>query len=276
MALSGNLTAAIHDPTALGRDFKARLRCGEVLVGGILAEHLRPSMVKLYAQAGFDFLYIENEHALFDPTALADTISCARDNKLPTIAKTTQLERPEISKLVCAGVVGVQLPRTESREQVLTLIDYLKYPPLGTRAGDPGWGGTDYTVPAAAAQWLESANEAMSVVAMIETKTGYLNAESIISTPGVDMLYVGPYDFSISMGYPGDYDNPAVRRPMEEILEICKANKVAFGTTASGIEAAKIWIELGTQFFQACDELSFIRDGATQLVSNYQRLIGGR
>jgi 2-keto-3-deoxy-L-rhamnonate aldolase RhmA len=144
---------------------------------------------------------------------------------------------------------------------------------VGTRAGDPGWGSTDYSVPAEAAKWLERANEAMSVVAMIETCTGYRNAEAIVSTPGVDMLYVGPYDFSISMGFPGDYDHPRVRGPMEEILAICQAHKVAFGTTASGLKGAERWIELGARFFEASDELTFIRDGATQLVADYGRLI---
>src|SRR5438132_7668804 len=123
-----------------GRHLKARLRTGPPLVGGILTEYARPSLVKLYRQAGFDFLYVEYEHIFFGPAALADTVLCARDNGLPVIAKTPQLERAEVAKLLECGVVGIQLPRTESREQLETLRSYIKFAPIGTRAIAPGYG----------------------------------------------------------------------------------------------------------------------------------------
>ena len=115
-----------------GRQLKARLRAGEVLVGGMIAEYVRPSLVKCFQQAGCDFIYIEFEHGYFDLTALADTVQAARDNGLPVIAKTPQLERAAVAKLLECGVVGLQLPRTESRADIETLRSYLKFPPLGT------------------------------------------------------------------------------------------------------------------------------------------------
>lgn len=268
----GNQNKVHSDPTLLGRSFKERLAKGEVLVGGILVEYARPSLVKIYSQAGFDFLYVEYEHTFFNPAALADTILCARDNGLPAIAKTPQLERAAVAKLLESGLVGVQLPRTESRKDLETLISFMKFPPTGTRAGAPGWGNTDYQLPEDDARWLTDADESTVVVAHIETVDGYKNAEEIISTPNLDMCYVGPYDFSISMGHPGDYDHPDVAGPMEEILEICKNHHVAFGTTASGTEAAARWIERGAQFFETADEISLIREGATELVREYREI----
>ena len=89
---------------------------------------------------------------------------------------------------------------------------------------------------------MDEQNDETVLVVHIETRLGYENAEKIISTPGVDMVYVGPGDFSIAMGHPGDYDHRDVAGPMEEILAICKQHGVPFGTTASGIEAAQRWI----------------------------------
>ena len=86
-----------------GRLLKRRLQSGDVLVGGMVAEHLRPSLVKLYVQAGFDFMYIEYEHGFFEMTTFADSVLCARDNNLPVIAKTPQLERAEVAKLLSVG-----------------------------------------------------------------------------------------------------------------------------------------------------------------------------
>ncbi len=257
-----------------GRHLKARLRAGDVLVGGMLAEYARPSLTKLYRQAGFDFMYVEYEHSYFDPPALADTVLAARDNGLPVIAKTPQLERQEVAKLLECGVVGIQLPRTETREELETLLGYLKFPPAGTRAVAPGWGNSDYIQPADWKIWMDAQDAETTLVVHIETRKGYENAEEIASTPGVDMVYVGPGDFSIEMGHPGEYDHPDVKGPMEEILALCKRHNVPFGTTASGAEAAGRWIKNGAQFFETADELSFILQGATQLVRDYRKLMG--
>ena len=81
-----------------GRQMKSRMAQGEVLVGGMITEYVRPSLVKLYKHAGFDFVYIEYEHTFFGPAELADTVLCARDNGLPVVAKTPQLERAEVAQ----------------------------------------------------------------------------------------------------------------------------------------------------------------------------------
>src|SRR5262249_30309775 len=178
-----------------GRHLKQRLRAGDVLIGGILTEYARPSLVKLYRQAGFDFLYVEYEHGSFPPATLADTVLCARDNGLPVIAKTPQLERAEVARLLECGVVGIQLPRTESRAQVEILRGYLKFPPTGSRAVAPGYGNSDYVQPANWKTWMAEQDAETVLVVHIETRLGYQNAAEIISTPGVDMVYVGPGDF---------------------------------------------------------------------------------
>lgn len=261
-----------HDPTSLGRHFKKRLQSGEVLIGGILSEYARPSLIKLYCQAGFDFLFIENEHVLFSATDMVDLLICARDNRLPVISKIPQLERAATTKLLDNGCIGIQLPRTENRLDLETLIGYMKFPPRGTRAGAPCFANVDYAWPSNHREWLRKADESTVVVAHIETAEGLRNAEEIISTPHLDMVYVGPYDFSVSMGHPGEYSHPEVLKAMNKILEICKAHRIAFGTTAADLEGAKYWIKQGAQFFEAVDELSLIAEGSRECVARYRQI----
>ena len=258
-----------------GRHLKSRLMAGEVLIGGMVAEYARPSLMKLYRQAGFDFVYFETEHGLFDPPAFADTVLAARDNGMPAIAKTSQLERAETAKLLECGIVGVQLPRTETVEEIETLVSYLKFPPAGTRAAAAGYGNSNYRQETDPSSWMMEQDEETTLVVHIETRKGLENAEGIVSTPGIDMVYVGPGDFSIEMGHPGAYDHPGVVGPMEEILEVCKAHGVPFGTTASGVDAAGRWIEKGAQFFETKDEIAFIYESASGLVREYRDLIIG-
>ena len=271
MVRLNNITNDPESAEGPGQHLKRRLRNGDVLVGGMVAEHLRPSLVKLYVQAGFDFMYIEYEHGFFEMTTFADSVLCARDNNLPVIAKTPQLERAEVAKLLECGVVGIQLPRTETRAEVETLRSYLKFPPNGTRAVAPGYGNSSYLQPADWKTWMAEQDKETTLVVHIETRLAYENAEEIISTPGVDMVYVGPGDFSIEMGHPGEYDHPAVTEPMAEILQICKKYGVHFGTTASNANAAQKWVARGAQFFETADELAFIHEAASNLVNEYQQ-----
>ena len=259
-----------HDPTALGRHFKQRLKKNDLLLGGIVMEYLRPSLVKLYKRAGYDFIFLENEHTTYLTPQYSDFVLASRDNGLPVISKAGKLDRSEIARIMDSGVVGLQLPAIESRQQVEKLVSYIKYPPQGTRAGAPCFGNVDYQPPDDDRAWLRKANAASVVVLHLETSEGYNNAEEIISTPGVDMVYVGPYDFSIAMGHPGDYDHPGVKKPMRDILRLCKRYKVPFGTTASGPKTGASWIKEGCRFFELDDELSLIASGAEKLVATYR------
>lgn len=258
------------DPTALGRAFKRRLKKEGILLGGMVSEYLRPSLAKIYARGGFDFVSIEKEHMFFDGGEVTDFVLCARDNGLPVISKIGELNRPEVARLLEAGVVAIQLPRTESRRDIETLVDYMKFPPVGTRAGAPCYGNVDYVWPEDDAQWLKKADQSTLVVAHIETARGYENAEEIVTARHLDMVYVGPYDFSIAMGHPGNYDHPQVGKAMCEILDLCLKHGVAFGTTPSGPKAGADWVRRGCRFFELVSEQELIAAGVAEEIAAYR------
>jgi 2-dehydro-3-deoxyglucarate aldolase/4-hydroxy-2-oxoheptanedioate aldolase len=256
-----------------GRELKAGLSTKKLMVGGMINEYSRPSLAKIYKEAGYDFLFIDYEHLFFDFESLYDTILAARAYGLPPIAKTPQLERAEVAKLLDSGVVGIQLPRTESKEQIKELISYMKFPPHGTRAIAGNLGNTDYVPVSDWRKWMKDQDEETTVIVHIETKLGYQNAEEIISTPEVDMVYVGPGDFSIEMGQPGDWTHPDVINPTKEILEICNKYNVAFGTTPANTEITKELIKKGMRFVEDGGELGFITKGAQEKVESYRKIL---
>jgi 4-hydroxy-2-oxoheptanedioate aldolase len=270
MKQAGGVARISPDPVAVERAFRKKLASSGVLLGAIVAQFIRPPLAKLYAYAGFDFVYLETEHVTFNGPELADFVLCCRDNGLPVIAKTPQLERAEIARLLDSGVMGIQLPRTESRADLLELISYVKYPPLGSRAGAPGYCNTYYVWPNDPSGWLKACNETTVIVGHIETAKGYKNAEQIITTPGLDMLYVGPYDLSISLGSPGNYDHPVVAKAIREIMELCIRHHVPFGTSTSGPAVAQELIKNGARFFETVDEITLICEGAVRTVDDYR------
>jgi 4-hydroxy-2-oxoheptanedioate aldolase len=269
---SGPSRPSSHDSTALGRQFRKRVENGELILGGMIMEMIQPSIVKIYKYAGFDFIYMDNEHVhMAGLPSMAAFVQAARDNGLPVIAKCPELGRAEVGRLLEAGVSGIQMPRTESRRDLETLIDFMRFPPVGSRAGAPIYGNVDYLWPDDLAGWMKKSDEATLVVGHIETRRGFENFDEIVSTPGLDIIYVGPLDFSISMGHPGDYDHPQVAKAMDQILEQCKKHDVMFGTTASGAEAAGNWIRKGARFFEVVDELTLIHRGSVEAVDEHRK-----
>jgi len=261
------------DPNRLGAKLRNLLVPGKPALGGIIIEQLRPSLIKLYRMAGFDFIYLETEHVLFDPTRLNDFILAARDNEMPIIVKIPELQRTWTSFFLEAGVTGIQLPRTESRQQLEQLLDWMRFPPKGSRAGAPCYGNIDYDCPKDHRAWLNGANENTILVAHIETQIGVDNFDEIIQTPELRMVYVGPYDLSISVGHPGEYDHPEVRQRMMYMLKSCLEHNVAFGTTPSDVDSAAYFASHGASFYEACNEMAFIQQGATRLVESWRMKI---
>ncbi|MDA1188273.1 MAG: aldolase/citrate lyase family protein [Chloroflexi bacterium] len=248
-----------------------RLNQGDVLIGLMLQQFVHPVTVKIVAQAGFDFVFFEYEHSFFDMNDMVSAVLAARDNGLPVIVKTPQLERGEVTKLLDTGVHGIQLPRTETKEQVAELLDYMRYPPNGTRAVAPGWGSSDYDSVPNWPAWMKQQDNETILVAHIETGKGVENAEGIISTPGVGMLFVGTADLSADLGHPGDYDHPEIAGAVQKILDLCLKHRVPFGTLPSGPQAAADWMKRGARFFFVDTELGLLRSAAKNLVNSYRQ-----
>ena len=72
--------------------------------------------------------------------------------------------------------------------------------------------------------------------------------DEILAVPGIDIIFIGPYDLSQSLGIPGEVNNPLVTEKMKEVFLKCGENKVAVGTFTDDVETAKFWISLGVQY----------------------------
>lgn len=247
-----------------------RLRAGEIVFGGSVSEHLRPSVVKAYVNAGFDFIFIENEHGSFDPARLADFVLCARDNGLTVVSKLGELSRADTARLLEMGVMGIQLPRTETAEEMRTLVDYTKYPPAGSRASATAYGNSFYGK-VDKSVWYEEMNAETFAVAHFETRPGVERAEEILAVDGIDICFIGSSDLSLCYGIPGQYDDPTFQAHIQGVFDIAARRNVIRGIAATDYDGARYWLERGVQFFECHNELDFIRGGAAKAVADLHR-----
>lgn len=250
------------------RPIKQILTEQDLAVGLMLQHVCKPWVAKVYADAGADFVYVESEHVSFNESDLADFVLVSRLCGLPVVAKCAYVDRGHICRLLDAGVSGIQLPMAETAAQMAEVVSYVKFPPAGVRAAAPGMGNSNYE-PVDTAAWLKQADRETVVLAHVETRLGVQNIDEILAVPGVDIMFIGMFDLSVSLGRPADYTHPDVVAGMERLVAAARDHNVIAGMWAPSYELAKPWIAKGIRFFEGMGDVGFIANGAAALMAQF-------
>lgn len=188
--------------------------------------------------AGYDGMIIDLQHGEIGLEAACTMLRAVPRNTVYSYARVGSMDPASILRLLDSGARGIIAPTVESAEQARMLVEATKYPSLGNRSLGPSrpnlYPGQSYT---------EAGNAAVSAIAQIETAAGVENAESIISTPGIDSIYIGPADLAVSYGLPGrgDWDDGPVREAIMHLSGLTRAHGVTLGIySGSGAYAADL------------------------------------
>jgi 2-keto-3-deoxy-L-rhamnonate aldolase RhmA len=253
---------------------KSMIREGRVLVG-LTTQHVTTAwLARVWRYSGADFVYVEYEHGFMNEADLANFVLSCRLNGLPVVAKVPECSRTHVAKLLECGVTGIQLPWTESREQIDRLVSYVKFPPVGIRAAAPGMGNCDYNLQTTGRELIETGNRETVVLAHVETRRGIESLDAILANPHVDVLFLGMYDLSISFGHPGEFRHPEVAAAVETALAAAKRHGKLAGMYVPEARAAEPWVAKGMRFFETASEVDFIDGGAKQLVKQFREISG--
>jgi 4-hydroxy-2-oxoheptanedioate aldolase len=222
--------------------FKLRLQSGEAQIGlwlGLADAYC----AELAANAGFDWLLIDGEHAPNDLRAMLGQLQAVAPYPSHPVIRPVIGDTALIKQALDIGVQTLLVPMVESAEQARELVRAIHYPPNGVR----GVG----SALARASRWnsipgyLDKADEQMCLLVQIENREGLANLDAIASVDGV---FIGPADLSASMGYRGNPGHPEVQAAIEgAIARIQKAGKAA-GILSADQKLAKRYIELGAAF----------------------------
>jgi 4-hydroxy-2-oxoheptanedioate aldolase len=241
---------------------KQKIKQGETVLG-LFMNCAYPAFIEICGHAGFDFAVIDMEHGPLHPLAAEDLCRAADCSGIAPIVRVRKNDGPQIQRALDIGAAGVQVPQIESKIDAETAVKNAKYSPQGTRGLSFATRAGLYT--AAGTNITDQLNEESLVVIHVEGKGGIDNLAEIVTVPQVDVIFLGPYDLSQSIGIPGQVRDPRVIDMMQEAVQtIRKAGKAA-GTFADNPEIAKQWIDAGVQyvtlgvdvavFLQACQSL---------------------
>lgn len=219
---------------------------------------------ELISHQGFDAVTVDCQHGMmgFD-IAVAMLQAISTTGAVPLVRPSANIGS-EIMRFLDAGAYGIICPMISTRGEAEALVAACRYPPVGTRSFGPArgllYGGSDY---------LESANDEIVVLAMIETALGLANLEAILDTPGLDGIYVGPNDLGLALGRP---PHPESRDPVTvEAIERIRASTVSRGKIAgifcSGGNGSAQRIAEGFDLVTPSNDATMLRTTAAAMVA---------
>lgn len=251
---------------------KQILKSGGPLFGFNVFESLRPSVVKIAARAGYNLLFVENEHVVHNEETLTNFLVLARDNGLAPTLTALVPDRPFVSRMLDAGALGICLSHADRPDQVEDLVRWMKYAPVGQR-GLAMDANVDHAA-VDAARYCQEANDATLLLLKIESWQGVENAEAMLSNQWVDGVVFGPGDLAATMGFHGQWEHPEVIKAMQSVIDIALAKGLATEPAIypKSHEEFEHQRQAGIQLFGLLrsSEYDLLRQGATQAISIYQ------
>lgn len=197
------------------------------------------------ASLGFDWVCADMQHGMIDYTDLTYMLPAISSTDAVPLVRVPWNEPYEIMKVLDAGAYGVIVPMINNRQEAEAAVRACRYPPAGQRSFGPiraalyGRGG-----------YAKEANDQIACLAMIETKEGIDNLQEIVTTPGLNGVYIGPADLALAMGLPVRGDQPEAEHfeMVKKIRQACVDAGIACGIHTSSLEYTQKYLEIGMNF----------------------------
>lgn len=206
------------------RELRRSLRSGEPSVGSWMQLPCA-SVAEIMGRSGYDWVAVDLEHGHFSPHQLPDMFRALELGCTLPLARLAEATAKGCKQVLDAGAAGVILPMIRSAEQLQNAVEVCAWPPAGKR-------GVGYSRANLFGQDFEAYREEAQcplVVAMIEHIEAVEQLEAICQVPGLDALFIGPYDLSASMGITGQFDHPDYQAVLQRIRSVASACGIPSG-----------------------------------------------
>jgi 2-keto-3-deoxy-L-rhamnonate aldolase RhmA len=223
---------------------KRALQAGGVALGSMVFEFATTGIARIAAAAGADFLIFDLEHTGWSVETVRQLMATARAADLAPLVRVPATQAHFLSRPLDAGALGLMVPMVESAEQARQIVRAAKYPPEGRRGAAFGIAHDDY-VSGDVVEVMRGANAEQLLIAQIETAAGVEQVEAIAAVDGIDVLWIGHFDLTNSLGIPAQFDHPAYRGAVERVLTAAQARSKAAGFMVASPEEGAALIARG-------------------------------
>jgi 4-hydroxy-2-oxoheptanedioate aldolase len=244
---------------------KSRLRTQDYVLGTFL-EIPSPQLVELLGLAGFDFFIVDREHGSIDLAQCEELIRASLSTDISPMVRVSSADEVIVRQPLDMGAAGIHVPQVNSLDAANTALRGALFHPVGERGLQPFVRAASYRS-YGAAEFFREANSEVVTVFHIEGRRGVEALDGILALEGLDVVFIGPYDLSQSLGVPGQVKHPAVREKMLEVIEKTRTSGKVVGTYCDDAAAALEWKALGVRYLAVSIDAALFLTGARDMVS---------
>jgi len=229
---------------------KAKLKAGQPAFG-VISTSDDPQLAELFGIAGFDYYMLDAEHGLLDPIQIANVIRiCELTNMTPMI-RIGSKDPKIVLQYLDAGMMGIMMPGLETVEEVKTLVDAVKYAPVGKRGLGFSRASGHMAYTSSAPEYINFSNEQTMVIIQFEDDKLLEVLPELCSVDGLDACVVGPRDLSNNMGFADGPNHPEVQSVIDNAIHLIKDKGIVAGITAGTRADAEAQITRGATMILA-------------------------
>lgn len=249
------------------KNLKQRLKNNEVLIGTFLSLGNALS-TEIVASAGFDWVLIDLEHGIGSEEDVLHQLQAIEHSPVSAIVRVESHQKQRIHKVLDLGAHGIMCPRINNEFEASQVVQALQYPPNGIRGVAKMVRATGFG--ANFERYMLDIEKNLLGVIQIETKESLDNLEQIAAVPGVDVLFIGPADLSMSLGIFGQLSHPDFVNAIDNIISAAKKHNKAVGILLFNPLDFKKYYDLGIRFFACGTDTLFLSNGAKEVVLSIQ------
>ena len=215
-------------------NLKSRLHGGEQLLGTLVSLS-SPDVAEILSLVGFDYLWIETEHAPTDYVCAQRMIQ-AVGGRCPCLVRVPENREVWFKKALDIGADGIVVPQVKTAEEARAAVEWSLYPPDGRRSVGIS---RAHSFGLAFQEYVDTVNERLAIILQVEHIDGVRNIGSIVQVPGIDAVFIGPYDLSGSLGVVGQVGHPQVQEAIARVRSTCQTVGVPLGIFVADAQGAR-------------------------------------
>jgi 4-hydroxy-2-oxoheptanedioate aldolase len=246
---------------------KAKLKRNDAVLVTALAL-ADPSLFELTSRMGFDAIWLDLEHHCHSVETAAALIRAARVGTSDMMLRCAKGEFMRIGRMLEAGANGIMYPRCDNAAEARELVAWSKFAPMGRRGLDSASGDNPYCM-TPVPRYVREANEETFLVVQIEDPAALDHVDEIAAVEGVDVLFIGPADFSLLAGYPGEFDHPVVREAIRRVASACERLGKAWGMPTATTERTRELLGMGARFLTHGADILWVKNALETIQHNF-------
>jgi 2-keto-3-deoxy-L-rhamnonate aldolase RhmA len=251
---------------------KALVKSGRPAIGSWIG-FTDPYSVEVMADAGFDWLMIDTEHFPISRESLRTVLVALKGSPSVPVVRLQSNSPDHFQTALDLGAEGVVVPMVSSRQDAAQAVAFCRYPPLGTRGFSPTRASRYFQD---LEPYAKAANGQISLIVQIETPQAVANIDEILSTSGIDGIFIGPSDLASFMNVPARTNHPEVEQVVDRLIRSACARDMPFGLPTWTPDECLNYVKRGARLLTVGSDLQFLASSARSGLAGIRRLLNGR